>query len=97
MAGPLVITSYSIHYTKLYDCTNCGPRYTIVTGIPYDRPLTTMAGFSMCATCLAEYHDPASRRFHAQPNACPVCGPQLQLIDGDGRQLPGDPLSYNFV
>ncbi len=75
------------------NCTNCGPRYTIVTGIPYDRPLTTMAGFAMCAACLAEYQDPASRRFHAQPNACPVCGPQLQLIDGDGRQLPGDPLA----
>ena len=57
------------------NCTNCGPRFTIVTGVPYDRPLTTMAGFEMCAACQAEYDDPADRRFHAQPNACPECGP----------------------
>jgi hydrogenase maturation protein HypF len=57
------------------NCTNCGPRFTIVRGVPYDRPLTTMAGFSMCPACRAEYEDPADRRFHAQPNACPVCGP----------------------
>ena len=59
------------------NCTNCGPRFTIVTGVPYDRPLTTMAGFEMCAACQAEYDDPADRRFHAQPNACPECGPSL--------------------
>ncbi len=59
------------------NCTNCGPRYTIVLGVPYDRPATTMAGFPMCAACQAEYDDPADRRFHAQPNACPVCGPAL--------------------
>ncbi len=59
------------------NCTNCGPRFTIVTGVPYDRPLTTMAGFTMCPACQAEYDDPADRRFHAQPNACPVCGPSL--------------------
>ena len=74
------------------NCTNCGPRFTIVTGIPYDRALTTMAGFAMCPACLAEYRDPANRRFHAQPNACPQCGPQLALLDGHGRRLPGEPL-----
>lgn len=58
-------------------CTNCGPRYTIVTGLPYDRPFTTMADFPMCTDCQAEYDDPASRRFHAQPTACPACGPRL--------------------
>ncbi len=62
------------------NCTNCGPRFTIVRGVPYDRPLTTMASFTMCAECQAEYEDPADRRFHAQPNACPVCGPSLRLI-----------------
>ncbi len=69
------------------NCTNCGPRYTIVTGIPYDRPLTTMVDFPMCPACQAEYDDPASRRFHAQPNACPDCGPQLSLHDVDGSVL----------
>jgi hydrogenase maturation protein HypF len=59
------------------NCTNCGPRYTIVASVPYDRPLTTMAGFVMCPQCQDEYDDPADRRFHAQPNACPTCGPQL--------------------
>jgi len=61
-------------------CTNCGPRWTIVTGIPYDRPLTTMAGFPLCQACEAEYHNPLDRRFHAQPIACPECGPHLSLI-----------------
>ena len=63
------------------NCTNCGPRFTIVRGVPYDRPLTTMASFTMCAACRAEYEDPADRRFHAQPNACPDCGPSLPLLD----------------
>ncbi len=75
------------------NCTNCGPRYSIVTGAPYDRPLTTMAPFAMCPSCRAEYDDPGSRRFHAQPNACPQCGPQLQLFDGAGRPLAGEPLA----
>jgi hydrogenase maturation protein HypF len=75
------------------NCTNCGPRYSIITGIPYDRPATTMAPFAMCDDCLAEYHDPLNRRFHAQPNACPVCGPRLRLLDAIGAELPGDPLA----
>jgi hydrogenase maturation protein HypF len=62
------------------NCTNCGPRFTIVRDIPYDRPNTTMGGFEMCPACRAEYLDPGNRRFHAQPNACPDCGPQAQLI-----------------
>jgi hydrogenase maturation protein HypF len=64
------------------NCTNCGPRYTIVEGIPYDRPLTSMKNFPMCVDCQAEYDDPLNRRFHAQPNACPDCGPKLKLHDG---------------
>ncbi len=70
------------------NCTACGPRFTIVRGVPYDRALTTMAAFQMCAACHAEYEDPASRRFHAQPNACPACGPRARLIDPAGRTLP---------
>jgi hydrogenase maturation protein HypF len=62
------------------NCTNCGPRFTIVRGVPYDRPLTTMAAFAMCDRCRAEYEDPADRRFHAQPNACAECGPSLSLL-----------------
>ncbi len=75
------------------NCTNCGPRYTIVTGIPYDRPKTTMAAFPMCPACRTEYEDPGSRRFHAQPVACPECGPRLTLRDGRGEVVEtGDPL-----
>ena len=72
------------------NCTNCGPRFTIVRGVPYDRPLTTMAPFEMCERCAAEYHDPADRRFHAQPVCCPACGPRLVLTDARRRPLPGD-------
>ena len=66
------------------NCTNCGPRFTIVRGVPYDRPLTTMSDFKMCDLCQAEYDDPLDRRFHAQPNACPRCGPQLVFLDAAG-------------
>jgi hydrogenase maturation protein HypF len=65
------------------NCTNCGPRYTIVTAIPYDRPNTTMAAFTMCAACRREYDDPADRRFHAQPTCCPACGPHLDTSVAD--------------
>lgn len=67
------------------NCTNCGPRFTIVRDIPYDRPKTTMADFRMCPRCEAEYHDPTDRRFHAQPNACPDCGPRLTLLCQGGE------------
>jgi hydrogenase maturation protein HypF len=72
------------------NCTNCGPRFTIVRDVPYDRPLTTMTGFEMCDACRAEYDDPADRRFHAQPNACPACGPSVRLIDPGGDPLAVD-------
>ena len=71
------------------NCTNCGPRFTIVRDVPYDRPNTTMAGFQMCPACHAEYLDPANRRFHAQPNACPECGPQVRLLGA----CTGDPVA----
>ncbi len=75
------------------NCTNCGPRFTIVRDVPYDRPLTTMAGFGLCADCAAEYSDPADRRFHAQPVCCPACGPRLRLLDPLGGERDGDPIA----
>ncbi len=76
------------HGYAFTNCTNCGPRYTITRQVPYDRPLTTMACFTMCASCLSEYRDPGDRRFHAQPNACPRCGPALELVSRDQLHAP---------
>jgi len=72
------------------NCTNCGPRFTIISDIPYDRPKTTMNSFRMCPECRKEYDDPLNRRFHAQPNACPVCGPRLELLDAKGSPIACD-------
>lgn len=75
------------------NCTNCGPRLTIIRDIPYDRDNTSMKVFPLCEDCRGEYDDPADRRFHAEPNACPTCGPQLQLLDEAGNDRPAaDPL-----
>jgi hydrogenase maturation protein HypF len=77
------------------NCTNCGPRLTIITGAPYDRPRTTMASFAMCQACRAEYDNPADRRFHAQPTACAACGPRLQAVTlSSGRVDVDDPLAW---
>jgi hydrogenase maturation protein HypF len=72
------------------NCTNCGPRFTIITDIPYDRPNTTMSSFTMCDDCAGEYNDPANRRFHAQPNACPSCGPGVSLRGKDLQPIAAD-------
>lgn len=81
------------HYPFI-NCTNCGPRFTIVRTIPYDRPGTSMQVFPMCPSCLLEYHDPGNRRFHAQPNACPACGPAVALHDHTGELIPAaEPLA----
>jgi hydrogenase maturation protein HypF len=78
------------HRYPFTNCTNCGPRFTIITDIPYDRPNTTMAPFPLCPDCAREYHDPRDRRFHAQPVACPVCGPRVWL---EGAAAPGTELA----
>jgi hydrogenase maturation protein HypF len=74
------------------NCTLCGPRFTIIKDIPYDRHKTTMDPFTMCPVCQREYDDPSDRRFHAQPNACPACGPSLHLEDKEGKEIFGDPI-----
>ncbi|HEX9867494.1 MAG TPA: carbamoyltransferase HypF [Candidatus Tectomicrobia bacterium] len=82
------------HYPFL-NCTNCGPRLTIVSAVPYDRERTTMAKFPMCTACQAEYADPGDRRFHAQPTACPRCGPRLWVADSQGAEIcEDDPLAF---
>ncbi len=72
------------------NCTNCGPRYSIIRTIPYDRPNTTMSAFAMCEKCAGQYHDVSNRRFHAQPVACPQCGPKIWLADNKGNKIQTD-------
>ena len=74
------------------NCTGCGPRFTIIRDIPYDRKNTAMAAFPMCPACSAEYHDIRSRRYHAQPDCCPDCGPKLLFLDAEGKEAAGDPI-----
>jgi hydrogenase maturation protein HypF len=83
------------HRYPFTNCTNCGPRFTIAHGAPYDRPATTMASFVMCPACAREYADPLDRRFHAQPNACPVCGPRVSVVGKDGAPVEAtDPIAH---
>ncbi|HEY4105838.1 MAG TPA: acylphosphatase, partial [Polyangiaceae bacterium] len=74
------------HYPFL-NCTDCGPRFTIIERAPYDRERTTMSTFVQCEACQSEYTDPTARRFHAEPNACPTCGPRLELLDRNGHAI----------
>ncbi len=78
------------HRYPFINCTQCGPRFTIVESVPYDRPNTTMARFEMCEACRAEYEDPGDRRFHAEPIACPDCGPRLSLVPPSGSGVSGE-------
>ncbi|GAB6172423.1 carbamoyltransferase HypF [Paradesulfitobacterium aromaticivorans] len=91
-----VFTPASRYYQYPFtNCTNCGPRFTLIKALPYDRVRTSMSEFSMCADCEHDYHNPAHRRFHAQPTACRECGPQVQLLAKDGQALSGSWLA-NF-
>ncbi len=78
-------------------CTHCGPRYTVSSGIPYDRKTTSLAPFSLCAPCADEYGNPADRRFHAETTCCPDCGPRLSLLDAAGAEFPGDPIAATLT
>src|SRR5699024_5974812 len=75
------------------NCTNCGPRFTIIRDLPYDRDKTVMSEFHMCPQCQKEYEDITDRRYHAQPDCCPECGPRVFFLDAAGRPAAGDPLT----
>ena len=86
-----MLNPWDRHYRYPFtNCTNCGPRFTLIKDVPYDREKTSMAPFPMCSECNREYNDPSDRRFHAQPIACSQCGPEVSLVDGKGCELPGN-------